>query len=147
MEEIELPVVWNGDVREKSNGLCTTKFKENQSFIICGRSGSGKTTFIRKLLEHAKDMFDGHREIWISYLYKSFQPMFYEMEQSVENIIFHKGLLSQDEILSTYSDNGRRHLIIVMDDLMRETADSGEVSDFFYNILSSQRMFDYYGNT
>ena len=69
------------------------KLKENSSFIICGRTGSGKSTFISKLLENAHIMFENkhNREIEILYCYSTSQDMFDEMEAKLPKIRFISG--------------------------------------------------------
>ncbi len=107
-------------------------FKENSSFVICGRSGSGKTTFIYHLLKNASKMFtnDKDREIFILYCYASTQPLFDKMEEDIPNIAFHKGLPDDDEI-DEYTAPASRHLILVVDDLMRQVVTSQIIFDFF----------------
>ncbi len=131
MEVSTVPCCWNHNITPLSSGLCHVKFKENQSFIISGRSGSGKTTFIFNLLMNVNHLFDSNRQHRILYLYKTDQVMFHQMQRIIPNIIFHKGMIELDEILAKYADLENVHLIIVMDDLMRETGDSPDVSDFF----------------
>ncbi len=131
MEVSTVPYCWNHNISPLPSGICQVKFKENQSFIISGRSGSGKTTFIFNLLKNVKYLFDSDREHRILYLYKTDQEMFHQMQHIIPNIIFHKRMVDLDEILDKYADLHNIHLIIVMDDLMRETGDSPDVSDFF----------------
>ena len=131
MDTIQVPNCWAKDVFDLKSGLCTTKFRENSSIIVGGRSGSGKTTFVFNLLKNAGLLFEGDRSIKVLYLYKSDQDLFREMEYSIPNIEFHQGMLSQADILSRHNDPSSVHFIIVFDDLMRETGDSADVMDFF----------------
>ena len=107
-------------------------FKENSSFVVCGRSGSWKTTFIYNLLKNASKMFTNHkqREIFILYCYASTQPLFDKMEADIPNIEFHQGLPDDDE-LDEYTAPETRHLILVVDDLMRQVVTSQIIFDFF----------------
>ncbi len=115
-----------------AGGTGRVRFKENSSFVICGRSGSGKTTFIHKLLKNAPSMFtnDGEREILILYCYASWQPAFAKMSTQIANIHFHKGLPEED-IIDQYTAPKTRHLILVVDDLMRQVMTSQLIFDFF----------------
>ncbi len=107
-------------------------FKENNSLILCGRTGSGKTTFIYRLLKNANDMFTNefNRKIHILYCYTSNQHLFDKMKEEIPNIRFHYGLPTKEDI-EKYGPPKTRHLIIVMDDLMREVIESNEMSDYF----------------
>ncbi len=106
--------------------------KENSSYIICGRSGSGKTTFIARLLENIGELVkneDG-REIQILYCYSAQQPLFQEMNGNLHNITFHKGIPSEDTIDNLVNPE-KKHLIMVIDDLMRDVVASNIIFDFF----------------
>lgn len=131
MDTISIPEQWNKDIVQLDSGTCATKFRENTSIVVVGRSGSGKTTFIRNLLENAGSLFEGTRQIKVLYLYKSDQKLFHQMALTVPNIEFHKGMMSANEILDRQVDQERYHLVIVFDDLMRETAESPDVMDLF----------------
>ncbi len=106
--------------------------KENNSFILCGRTGSGKTTFIFRLLKNAGEMFTNefNRKIHILYCYTSNQPLFDKMKDEIPNIRFHYGLPTKEDI-ERYGPPQTRHLIIVMDDLMRQVIESYAMSDYF----------------
>ena len=115
-----------------SRGTGRVLFKENSSFVICGRSGSGKTTFLHRLLKNASDMFtnEREREIYILYCYASWQPSFTKMSSEISNIHFHKGLPEED-VIEQYTSPNTRHLILVVDDLMRQVMTSQLIFDFF----------------
>ncbi len=108
------------------------KFKENSSFIVCGRSGSGKTTFISRLLKECDHVFtnDLNRQIEIVYCYKSYQPLFDELKAEIKNINFIKGL-PEEEYLQEKLSPLKKHIIVVVDDLMREVVKSLLIFDFF----------------
>ena len=103
--------------------------KENSSFIVCGRSGSGKTTFISKMLSNAQEMFENklEREMEILYCYSSYQDMFNDMDNHIP-IWFHKGLPDGELLSRLISPN--KHLIMVVDDLMRDVVASHLMFDF-----------------
>ena len=131
MNGLLIQPIWARDVCEYSDGRCTTKFRENTSIVVVGRTGSGKTSFIYKLLRNVDKMFEGNRKHKILYLYKSDQDLFREMEYFIPDIEFHEGMLSSAEILSRQKNMKETHLIVVFDDLMRETIDSLDVMDLF----------------
>ncbi len=112
-------------------GTGQVKLKDNSSFIVCGRTGSGKTTFINRLLSNAEIMFENKnkRDIEILYCYKAHQELFDKMEDNLK-IKFVSGL-PDSELISCILKPERKHLIIVLDDLMREVVSSNVIVDFF----------------
>jgi hypothetical protein len=102
-------------------------FKATSTFSVSGTTGSGKTTFIFKLLKHANVMFTNpvHK---ILYCYGVNQELFNEMEHSIPNIFFHRGIPSYNEI-EEFADG--KHNMIVLDDLMTECVNNQEVANLF----------------
>ncbi len=113
-------------------GTGRIKFKENSSFIVCGRSGSGKTTFISKLLLHAPEVFENKngRALEILYCYSSYQPLFDHMKANIPSITFHKNL-PDEELLEQKLKPEKKHLILVVDDLMDQVLKSKLIYKFF----------------
>ena len=107
-------------------------FRENSSFVICGRSGSGKTTFIYEILKNVDLMFENknNRKIVVLYCYSTYQPLFDRMKEDVSNITFHKGLPDEEDI-DMVTDADSKHLILVVDDLMRQVVSSQVIFDYF----------------
>ena len=64
-------------------------------------------------------------------MYKEDQPLFHEMENVIPNIHFHQGLMSRKDVVDKFCTPPNKHVIVVMDDLMREVVDSHDVMDFF----------------
>jgi len=93
-----------------------------------GCTGSGKTCWMKKLLERARTMIKPppERIIWC---YKRWQPLFGEMNRNINNIIFIQGLpedLNDDSFIdSSYPS------LIVIDDLMRDATNSKDVCELF----------------
>ncbi len=113
-------------------GTGRIRFKENSSFVVCGRSGSGKTTFISKLLLNADEMFENEkgRPIEILYCYSAYQDIYDKMYRKMRNIRFVQGLPDRDLLRKLISPKNR-HLILVIDDLMRQALSSTLIFDFF----------------
>jgi Cdc6-like AAA superfamily ATPase len=86
---------------------------------ISGCTGSGKTHFVRKLLNHREKMFQpGIKEI--IYCYSIWQEVFEEMEKDLP-ICFHEGLMEENEMREC---DPRNHTTIVIDDLQLEISKS-----------------------
>jgi hypothetical protein len=104
------------------------QFETPTLFMVCGPTNSGKTWFVKRILENAHLMFK-EPPTFVLYFYGSvWQPMFDDMQHNVKNICFHEGLPTKSELLDIYRDNG--HFICVLDDLMSERANSVEVEQF-----------------
>ena len=93
---------------------------------LIGMSNSGKTSYIKKLLEQADYVFT-EAPTRIRYYYNVFQPKFVDMEKSIANISFFQGLPQRSDI----EEYGReeRHLLLVFDDLYQDIIRSRSLSD------------------
>ena len=110
---------------EEASG--TFRFKCPSNTLIAGSTQSGKTRFVRRVLENAGDMFD--RKIdHILYYYGVYQPLFTEMSKSIPGIEFIRGLPTE-KTLARFNDGKNR--VIVLDDLMEEVVSSKTVLDLF----------------
>ena len=94
-------------------------FASPTSIILSGVSGSGKTTFLFRLLD--ENLFDAPPSR-IYYFYGTWQPAF----NNRENIEFFEGLPQSFENL--YDGN---HNIIVLDDLQTDVTKSSAVENLF----------------
>ena len=90
-----------------------------------GATGSGKTTWLYKLLQHP-DMFDKpfHK---ILYCYGVWQKLYDDMEQKLY-IEFHEGLASSDKI-DEFADG--KHNLIILDDLASDVSNSSEAEQLY----------------
>src|SRR3989441_12466631 len=79
---------------------------------ISGPTGSGKSVFVQRLLKHAKTVIDPSPER-ILYCYGVYQKIFSQFE----GVEFNEGLPSLDEF------DGKKHTLVIIDDLMHETND------------------------
>ena len=96
--------------------------------MLAGPTGSGKTYWMKQLLERAKTMIkpSPQRIIWC---YKRWQPMFDEIKFLVKNILFVQGIpddLNDDSFIDT-----RYPSLIVIDDLMKDATNSKDVCEIF----------------
>ena len=100
------------------------KLKHPFTLICAGPTGSGKTILIAKILENYKLMTKPVPEK-IIYCYSIWQDMFKNMLEVNPNIVFVQDMITEDQI-----DPSIRNLII-LDDLMDESKDSGVLSKLF----------------
>ena len=110
---------------------------------VTGISGSGKSTFVYKLLKHKNSMFDTHPSK-ILYCYGVHQPLFEEMENTLSAIKFHKGLPSPT-LLEEFSYAPTCN-IIVLDDLMDSVVSNGEMEKLFTLGAHHKRLIVIYLN-
>ena len=104
------------------------KFQHPGNIVLYGKSYSGKTTFLKNLLENAKNLFiteDGTEIQKIVYCYGSvWQDKFDKLKEI--GVIFIKGLPS--DINSVFKENETPG-IIIFDDLQREIEKSTLIQD------------------
>ena len=104
------------------------KFLYPFTALVAGMTASGKTVWVRNLLEHATKMISPppQRIIWC---YSQWQPAYEQMQFSVPGIEFVKGIptdLEEDWYLNEAISN-----LIVVDDQMAETASDKRILNLF----------------
>ena len=104
------------------------KFKSPTSILIVGPSGSGKTELTKKILLHADGVFEKSPSK-IMFCYKIWQTSYDEIQRNVQNITFHQGLPSMDDITEWSSSTG--HKIVLFDDLMIESTSNSDIVHMF----------------
>ena len=98
------------------------------TMMLAGPTGSGKTFWMKQLLERSATMINPSpkRIIWC---YKRWQPMFDEMKQTIRNILFVQGIpedLNDDSFIDS-----RFPSLIIFDDLMNDATNSQNVCELF----------------
>ena len=89
-------------------------------------SNSGKTSYIKALLEQSEKTFT-EKPSRVIYFYNVYQSKFSEMEASIQNISFHQGLPQRCDIEQFAASE--KHLLLVFDDLYYEVISSKNLSD------------------
>ncbi|CAG2195541.1 unnamed protein product [Mytilus edulis] len=98
------------------------------TMMLAGPTGSGKTFWMKTLLERARRMIkpSPERIIWC---YKRWQPLFSEMQQTVKNIIFVQGI--PDDLNNDSFIDPKYPSLVVIDDLMKDATNSKDVCELF----------------
>jgi hypothetical protein len=99
------------------------------TMIVTGITGSGKTEFVKRLLERQKKCIDVpiHK---VYYHYSIFQPAYARMRKTVPNIEFHKGIPSRWERLNE-NETFKKDYVIVIDDLMAKALDDPTTASLY----------------
>ena len=122
----------NLDDKQKMSAMSKTEalipLLPHCSISIIGSTGCGKTRFTKKLIDHKDSMFLTNPPKKILYCYGAWQPLFDEIEQTVDNVLFHEGLPTF-EYIKEYADS--QHLLIIFDDLMNECVRSPMMEKIF----------------
>lgn len=93
--------------------------------LVSGSSATGKSTLIHEIIKNKNVMFK-EPPVKILYLYSYWQKL-YDTMNTVE---FRQGLaIKQNEFQNRSSDS--EHLLIILDDLMKETVSSGTIESIF----------------
>ena len=100
------------------------RFEHPFSMLIVGASNTGKTTFIRRLLQLGDKMIKGAPQ-QIIYCYGAYQPMFEEKKQEIPNITFIEGVPS--DLLDRI--NPRQRSLLLLDDLMTSLASDTVITE------------------
>ena len=103
-------------------------FKHPFTAILAGPTMCGKSTWVKQLLENAMTMISPPpvRIIW---LYKRWQPLYTELQQTVPTIEFIDGIppnVKEETFLDT-----RFPTLIIIDDLMKTATTDEGICDFF----------------
>lgn len=104
-------------------------FEAPSTFAISGTTGSGKTTWLSKLLEQRDELFPKVSTKKILYCYGIWQDLFDKMEASISDLVFHEGVPSSS-IIDELTEN-KEHNIVILDDLMTEVVKNGEIELLF----------------
>lgn len=117
----------DGTVTESpENSSSLLKFVTPCSMLLIGMSNSGKSSYVRKLLEQSEKVFT-EKFSRILYFYNIYQRLFDEMEKSIPNITFLQGLPGRTDIEAWAVRE--KHLVLVFDDLYFELINSKDMTD------------------
>ena len=98
------------------------------NIIVSSPTQGGKSTFVSRLLKH--DMFQESPKK-ILYCYNStWQPMFSKMESEINNITFHYGLPSSED-LEDFQTSTVGHKLIILDDLQQDATNTNSILNQF----------------
>lgn len=101
---------------------------QSPAILMSGPTMSGKTRLTFKILQNARGMFQiPPTQMIIAYGHH--QPLFEEMEQSIENLILHHGLPTRED-LDHWSESSK-HTLLVIDDLINKVVDSEDALFLF----------------
>lgn len=97
--------------------------------IVSGCTGSGKTRFVKRLLDNLGEMYNDTPPVATLYCYGVYQDLYDEMKRSVPNIDFHCGL-PDAEMLEELSKDGE-HKLVILDDLQHKAVENEEIELMF----------------
>ena len=104
------------------------KIESPTSIIIAAPSGSGKTELAKQILLHADGIFK-QKPSKIMFCYNAWQKTYDDIQSQLPNIVFWKGIPSQEDF--DYWATSNDHKILLLDDLMLETANKSSLADLF----------------
>lgn len=104
------------------------------TMIISGQSGSGKTEFVRRLLENQHQLFVPNFDR-IIYAYSIMQDVYVEMQKVNSDIEFIEGF--PDDLYDRLLVN-KKNTMLVLDDLMLELADNKKLPKLFTMMRHNQ---------
>ena len=99
------------------NRESVVKFESPCTITLVASSNSGKTTFVKRLLQHADGMFT-EPITKILYCYGSkWQDIFDDMSRIFPKLSFKEGLPADDDLTELTGGESRAHTCLVLDDL------------------------------
>lgn len=109
------------------------------TLTLAGPSGSGKTTLLMDgILKYRDTLFGPSPPAGVLYFYAEDQAVFQQKREEQNGLSplqggigFYHGLPSREDFNNMISQFGGRHLIVILDDLMTEMADSPLGQDIF----------------
>jgi hypothetical protein len=102
------------------------QFNDFSNIAVIGCSSSGKSHIVAKILYYARELFPT-KPTKIIYAYTMWQPLFNKLEEAVSDLIFVKGLPTEEYVKEvTYQ---HPHSIIVLDDMYEIAMSSPFVRD------------------
>ena len=105
-------------------------FNSPTTMVLTGCTQSGKTTWIKRLVQNLDDLFPLDPPKSVLYCYAIFQPVFTEMQSEHIKVEFHEGVPSEDTI-NSYKKENPGHCIIILDDLMQTICHSKTIENVF----------------
>ena len=108
-------------------GLFDARLQHPFSMIVSGPSNSGKTYFVKTLIENVEKVISQKIEN-IVYIYSCWQPLYDDLLKS-RNIKFVEGIptsLCDDDLLPVNKNN-----LLIIDDLMNDASNNVEVQNVF----------------
>lgn len=115
----------SGDMGDEKTLL---PFHSPCSILLVGPSQSGKTNLAFRIIKQSSPMFT-KEPVRIVYCYSVYQDLFSTMEKEVENITFHEGLPSSEQV-DEWSES-RLPMLLVLDDLLANAVNNVEVLNLF----------------
>lgn len=114
--------------RETSSTKALVPLQPRSSLQIIGPTGAGKTLFTKRLIEEVNNMYDEDPPQKVLYCYGVYQPLFDEMEQSLEYVKFYEGLPTE-QFIDEFAAG--KHTLVVLDDLMQAVLKSDMAERLF----------------
>lgn len=102
------------------------KFKVPFSLLVSGPTSCGKTFWVYKFLKYLRDLVreNLHSPQKVLFCYSVDQPLYSEIRQNIDGIVFYHGLPSLDVI---YEMSEKEPLLIVLDDLIHKIVDNQDM--------------------
>ena len=112
-------------------------FSSPCNITVAGPTGSGKTSLVLGMLKYRQELFS-QGVAGVVYFYSEYQDVFTQIPGGETQL--HQGLPTEEELVSYIEPFDKRHIIVVLDDLMSQVASSTLLADMFTK-MSHHRNF------
>ena len=99
------------------------------SFVVCGATKSGKSTWIKRLLKERNHVFEAIAPTRVRYCYGTYDPSYEHLTHNDQEVSIHEGLPTKQQVLDWCK--GQEHLLVVIDDLMSDVVTSRDIEELF----------------
>lgn len=93
------------------------QFYDSSNTIICGPSSSGKTTLLKRLIDHSGVLYETKPQRVI-FIYKHWQPVYQTIESENDKVSFINHIPEECELLEMVK--GSSHSMLICDDMQSE---------------------------
>lgn len=111
-----------------SNTCCSVRFCSPLTMGIFGNTMSGKTVWVKKLIEQSSELFEGGVN-QILLCYGMYQPLFEDIIANTQNLHLHAGLPTNEMLTDLHSNGG--HNLVILDDLQQEMGREPSIEKMF----------------
>ena len=104
------------------------RFYNYSNVVLQGPSSSGKSEFVKKVIEQREHMFFT-LPTRIIYVYSNYQSIFDDLRSTISDITFTRNIPGEPDLIRL--TQGHQHTLLILDDKIEQAGDSQHVASLF----------------